>query len=230
MLTPQDIQDKGFDKAIFGGYEMTAVDAFLEEIQYDYETVLNENAAMKLKICDLEKTLQSFHESESSMRIALATAKKTCEDMINETEEHCRQTLETRNEEYSRKFAELDEQIRAEEGRLARACNDTDKYIAAVRRLAEKQEEYLAGLRQVTDESRPINPPVQAPPVDDSVMPTIPDLEDMEDTDTDTAEEINSFVAQVMNEEGGQAAAEAEKESADLTKKIYTGKHRKSRK
>ena len=137
------------------------------------------------------------------MRIALATAKNTCEDMINETEEHCRQILDTKNEEYRRKFAELDEKVAAEEDRLARACADTDKYIAAVRRLAEKQEEYLSGLRQITDEARPANPPraVYNPPIDDNAMPSIPDLEDMEETDTDTFEEINSFVSQVMSEE-----------------------------
>ena len=232
MLTPQDIQEKGFDKAIFGGYEMTAVDAFLEELQYDYETILNENSALKLKISDLESTVKSFYDSESSMRIALATAKNTCEDMINETEEHCRQILDTKNEEYRRKFAELDEKVAAEEDRLARACADTDKYIAAVRRLAEKQEEYLSGLRQITDEARPANPPraVYNPPIDDNAMPSIPDLEDMEETDTDTFEEINSFVSQVMSEEEAKPAEDIPEEPADMTRKFGLGKNKKFKK
>ena len=29
MMTPQDIMDKTFEKAVFGGYDMAAVDDFL---------------------------------------------------------------------------------------------------------------------------------------------------------------------------------------------------------
>ena len=32
MYTPQDIQNKEFTKAVFGGYDMTAVDDFLEAL------------------------------------------------------------------------------------------------------------------------------------------------------------------------------------------------------
>ncbi len=30
MITPQDIKEKTFEKALFGGYDMAAVDRFLE--------------------------------------------------------------------------------------------------------------------------------------------------------------------------------------------------------
>jgi cell division initiation protein len=235
MLTPQDIQNKGFDKAVFGGYEMTGVDAFLEELQLDYEQLVNENKSLKAKVSELEKKIDSYHATEDSMRIALATAQKTSEDMVADAREQCRVMLEKANDEYGRKFAELDEQVKTEEDRLARACADTDKYIAAVRRLAEKQEEYLAGLRQVTDESRPANPPRQiaqrVQKIDDSKLPTIPDLEDMEDTDTDTAEEINLFISQVMSEEEpkAEAPAEPEPEADDSTKQINPKRNRKNR-
>ena len=232
MLTPQDIQNKGFDKAVFGGYEMTAVDAFLEELQYDYEKLVNENNSLKAKVKELEAKVDSYHATEDSMRIALATAQKTSDDMIADAKEQCRTMLETANEEYGRKFAELNEQIQTEEDRLARACADTDKYIAAIRKLAEKQEEYLAGLRQVTDESRPANPPRQvaqrAQKIDDSKLPTIPDLEDLDDPDTDTAEEISFVVAEVLQEETAENKQQ-EAESADKTKAINTQRGKRNR-
>lgn len=233
MLTPQDIQNKGFDKAVFGGYEMTAVDAFLEELQYDYEKLMNENTALKAKVKELEAKVDSYHATEDSMRIALATARKTSDDMIADAKEQCRTMLANANEEYGRKFAELDEQIKTEEDRLARACADTDKYIAAIKRLAEKQEEYLDGLRQVTDESRPANPPRQVAQrvqkIDDSKMPTIPDLEDMDDPDTDTAEEINNVVAELLNEEE-KAGENAGADPADETKTIRSNKRSRKNK
>ena len=202
MLTPHDIQTKGFNKAVFGGYDMNAVDAFLEEVQMDFETLSTENASLRSRVKALENEVNGYHETEASMRIALATAKKTSDDMIREAEEKRRVMLDMANEEYGRKFAELNEQLLAEQDRLARACADTDKYIAAVRRLAEKQEEYLSGLRQVTDEYRPDIPVSSIPePVDDSALPTIPDLDDLDDADTATAEEINTVVSDGLGEE-----------------------------
>ena len=232
MLTPQDIQNKGFDKAVFGGYEMTAVDAFLEELQFDYEKLVNENAALKAKVGELEAKVDSYHATEDSMRIALATAQKTSDDMIADAKEQCRVMLANANEEYGRKFAELNEQLQTEEDRLARACADTDKYIAAIKRLAEKQEAYLNGLRQVTDESRPANPPrqmAQRVKIDDSKLPTIPDLEDLDDPDTDTAEEINNVVAEVLQDEENGEIKEAIEDSADKTKQIRSKRNKRNR-
>ncbi len=50
MLTPQDIRDKQFVKAVFGGYDMSTVDDFLEELTEDYAALYKENAILKSKI------------------------------------------------------------------------------------------------------------------------------------------------------------------------------------
>ena len=36
MFTPQEIQEQTFSKAVFGGYDMQQVDAFLEPLTDDY--------------------------------------------------------------------------------------------------------------------------------------------------------------------------------------------------
>ena len=36
MLTPQQIQDISFEKALFGGYDMDSVDDILEPLTEDY--------------------------------------------------------------------------------------------------------------------------------------------------------------------------------------------------
>ena len=43
MLTPQNFREKTFDKAIFGGYDMAAVDDFLDEAANDYSAIAKEN-------------------------------------------------------------------------------------------------------------------------------------------------------------------------------------------
>ena len=35
MITAQDIREKSFEKAVFGGYDMAMVDEFMEEIAND---------------------------------------------------------------------------------------------------------------------------------------------------------------------------------------------------
>ena len=47
MITPQDIKEKTFEKALFGGYDMAAVDSFLEEISGDLVLLQKENAMLK---------------------------------------------------------------------------------------------------------------------------------------------------------------------------------------
>ena len=36
MLTPQEITGQDFVRAVFGGYDMSAVDEFLEKVNTDY--------------------------------------------------------------------------------------------------------------------------------------------------------------------------------------------------
>ena len=50
MLTVQEIQAVNFEKAVFGGYDMKAVDEFLEHITEDFAALQKENAALKSKM------------------------------------------------------------------------------------------------------------------------------------------------------------------------------------
>ena len=50
MLTPQEIQDQKFEKAVFGGYDMAQIDKFLDELVDDYTMLYKENAALKAKM------------------------------------------------------------------------------------------------------------------------------------------------------------------------------------
>ena len=50
MLTPQEIQDQKFEKAVFGGYDMGQIDKFLDAVLSDYSSLYKENAALKAKL------------------------------------------------------------------------------------------------------------------------------------------------------------------------------------
>ena len=50
MITEQDIQEKTFSKASFGGYNMGEVDDFLDELAAEISAMAKENAALKSKM------------------------------------------------------------------------------------------------------------------------------------------------------------------------------------
>ena len=47
MLTPQEVSERAFPKASFGGYNMAQVDEFLDLLTADYTSLYNVNAVLK---------------------------------------------------------------------------------------------------------------------------------------------------------------------------------------
>ena len=86
MFTPQEIQEKTFVKAVFGGYDMATVDEFLEPLTEDYITLYKENAVLKSKMKVLVEKLEEYRAQEQSMRKAILTAQRTADNMVAEAE------------------------------------------------------------------------------------------------------------------------------------------------
>ena len=58
MITPQQIEQVSFGKQTFGGYDMQAVDEFLEPLTEDYIALYKENALLKSKMRVLGSKLE----------------------------------------------------------------------------------------------------------------------------------------------------------------------------
>ena len=50
MMTPQEVANCTFAKAVMGGYNMASVDDFLDKLTEDYAALYKENAALKSKL------------------------------------------------------------------------------------------------------------------------------------------------------------------------------------
>ena len=79
MFTPQQIEQISFAKATFGGYDMQAVDEFLEPLTEDYITLYKENAVLKSKMKVLVEKLEEYRAQEQSMRKAIVSAQRTAD-------------------------------------------------------------------------------------------------------------------------------------------------------
>ena len=145
MLTPQEVQEKTFAKAVFGGYDMQTVDEFVEPLAQDYLTLYKENAVLKSKLKVLVKKLEEYRDQEESMKAALLSAQKTCDAMMKEAEAKCQAMLS----DAPAKAAEtnLDELIAQEEERLQCAKQTALNFIDVVEHDIKGHLELLESLK-----------------------------------------------------------------------------------
>ena len=146
MITPQELQDKKFVKAVFGGYDMREVDDFLDSILNDYEQLYKENAVLKGKLKVLAERVEEYRSVDNEMRKALLEAKRSAEAMLSDAEKSSQETLTNAKEEAERETRRLRDEIVAEEKRLAAAQSRTAAYVSAA---AQSCEAHINGLQDI---------------------------------------------------------------------------------
>ena len=138
MFTPQQIDQISFSRATFGGYDMQAVDEFLEPLTEDYVTLYKENALLKSKMKVLVSKLEEYRKNEASMKDAIVNAQKTCDKMVKEAEAKCTQMLSEANAAAAENTKNADALIAVENARVEEAKK------AAVAKIDELQEQIHA--------------------------------------------------------------------------------------
>ncbi|MGI6748683.1 MAG: DivIVA domain-containing protein [Anaerovoracaceae bacterium] len=101
MITPLDIQNKEFSRAV-RGYKEEDVDGFLDLLTLDLEKILEENRRLKEQIKNLTAELERFKNSEETVLKTLEAAKALMSDISVSAEKRAEILL---------KNAELDAQL-----------------------------------------------------------------------------------------------------------------------
>lgn len=159
MLTPQEVSERAFPKASFGGYNMGQVDEFLDLLTADYTALYNENAVLKNKMKVLVEKVEEYRSTEEAMRKALMTAQRMADEMVQEAEKKKNEILAEAEREAKAKTENIRKEIEAEQFRLTSAQSATAAYVARVRALHEKELAYLDQLHELA--------PAAAPAVDE---------------------------------------------------------------
>ena len=165
MLTPQEVSERAFAKASFGGYNMAQVDEFLDILTGDYTALYNENAVLKSKMKVLVDKVDEYRSTEEAMRKALMTAQRMADDMVREAEEKKAALLAQAEEEAQKRLGDLAKEREAEEYRLEQAKASTAAFVAQLRTLYAGQAEFLNKLSDLA----PVEAAVEADPVDEAV-------------------------------------------------------------
>ena len=206
MLTPQEVSERAFPKASFGGYNMAQVDEFLDVLTEDYSALYSENAVLKSKMKVLVEKVEEYRSTEEAMRKALMAAQRMADDLVKEAEQKRAQILEEAEAEAGRKVEAIRQEEEAERFRLESAQKETASYVAQVRALHAKAAEYLDQLSQLT--------PVPSPAENQE--------EKVEETVSDIDDSVQRLVAQAM------AEAAAENEKARLAETAQEGENQNS--
>ena len=222
MLTPQDIQGKEFSKAVFGGYDMSGVDGFLETVMEDYSALYKENAILKGKIKVLVEKVEEYRSTEDAMRMALISAQKVANEMLAKAKEHSEAMVAEAEERartlHERVEAEADElrgryrrEFADEQLRLESLKQKTKQYVERSRELLDQQSGFLARLDELRAEF-PSEKPEPEPPA-----PEEPPAAPAEDAIQETADKIDEFVNRMLSENDSVTA-----EDDDSTKRFVT--------
>ena len=146
MITSQDIREKGFEKAVFGGYDMGQVDAFLEEIAIDIENIQKENVVLKSKMKVLVSKIEEYRTSEDALQMAIVSAQKMGCMIEKESKEKSEALIVTAQADAQRITREAQHEVEMELAKLSEAKRTSAQFIENMRLLCQKQMDFLASV------------------------------------------------------------------------------------
>jgi cell division initiation protein len=185
MLTPQEVSTHAFTKAMMGGYNMAAVDEFLDVLTDDYTTLYKENAALKAKLKVLVDKVEEYRATEDSMRATLLTAQRMADTIVREAEakrdemlaeaQIKRDHLLADAESSAKvKIARYEQDVAEAEARMQKGQQDLNRFINEVRDLCMKELAVLELLPQAEVQ-------VAAPVVVEEPVEELPQVEEIEE-------------------------------------------------
>ena len=177
MLTPQEIQDKKFEKAMFGGYDMGQIDHFLDEVLGDYTSLYKENATLKAKMRVLVDKIEEYRAVDEEMRKTLYTAQVTAKDMVDKAQAQAEGLLSDARKEADHQLAEMRTEIEAEEKRLQEARKANATYINKIKEAMRRNIELMDSILDIPQQEllKQAQPPKGRPAPRDDFEVVLPD-------------------------------------------------------
>jgi len=133
-ISALDIRQQQFTTRMFRGLDAQEVEAFLEDVAEDYESVVKENALLKEQLTALEERSRNITVHERTLQETLVTTHRLTEEMKQAAKREADMILrdaELRGEKAA-------EAVRSEETRLRQE-------LAALRRLRQELVDELRG-------------------------------------------------------------------------------------
>jgi len=142
-MNPQNIREKTFEKAVFGGYDMSEVDNYLSEVSTELANAQRESAVLKSKMKVLVEKIEEYRANEDAMHLALLSAQKVSAQIQNEAEQKCAAMLEHAQLKSEEIIGAIKTQEKKEREQLMDAKRSSAEFLEHMRQICQKQLAFL---------------------------------------------------------------------------------------
>ena len=141
MITYQDIREKSFDnaKAVFGGYDMGAVEDYLDDVADAFEALQKENSALKTKMKILVDKIEEYRTNEDALNRSILSAQKLSVQIESDARARAASIVSEAETKAASILGSIDERIATEENRLQQAKISAAKFLDQARSLCKDQ-------------------------------------------------------------------------------------------
>lgn len=162
MLTPNDIANKKFDKAM-GGYRVDDVEAFMSQVSDTVIALYEDKKNLEQKIEILAEKLEEYRADEDSLRNALLGAQKLGDSVIRESKAKAEVILRDANAKAERMVDNAQLQIEREKMTLVRMQSEVSNFKARLLATYKKHIELIGSLPGNVETELPLREPAAEP-------------------------------------------------------------------
>jgi len=148
MLTPLDIENKKFSKQMMNGYSVEEVDEFLDEITVDYERAYKDNAELKEKVEELERSLLQYKTIGDTLQNTLIMAQSTAEEVKEVARQQAEQIIREAEGNARKSVDDLGQQIIMKKKELEDIKKQFEVYKAKMESLLISQLELIKDINK----------------------------------------------------------------------------------
>ena len=163
MITAQDIREKTFEKSRIGGYDMAAVDDFLEELADDVTAYQKENAVLKSKMKVLVDKIEEYRANEEALNMAVLSAQKLAVQIESDARTRSAAMIEDAERQVKARVGGIEDEVARQQKRLEDAKAATEKFFDAARALCSTQMRNLDAIAAGMTASAPAAANAAAP-------------------------------------------------------------------
>jgi len=211
MITAQDIREKSFATAKFGGYDMPAVDDFLEELADELTAAQEENTVLKSKMKVLVDKIEEYRANEEALSMAVLSAQKLAVQIESDARTRAAAMIAEAQQQVDAEVGSIRAKAEDQEKRLADAQAATAKFCDGITAMCNIQLKKIAAIQGTLPQEEPAAPVVEAAPA--------PSVEE-------TVQSIENSIAQAQPEENfsfdfsSDIASVAEELGSDRTRQF----------
>lgn len=146
MISLKDLETKTFEKSVFGGYEMKAVDEFLTQVHQSYVEIQKDNDTLKSKLKIVISKVEEYKTVEESMRKALLSAQNIADEILRKAREQSEKIIKDANERAKKEIHNTKAEIKNEERKLEAVREKTLELTTKITTYYESEIESISRL------------------------------------------------------------------------------------